>query len=807
METLLQDLRFAFRSLLRSPGFTAAVILTLALGIGATTAIFGILDAVLFRPLPYADAGRLAMVWEHDRFSGTEREPASVPDYYDFRARSRAFAELAAFQERQASMAGSDGEARQLSLGAAGHQLFPLLGVRPLLGRVFGEAEDREGAAPVMVLGEGLWRDRFGGSPEVLGSTVRLDGVPHTVVGVVPATLDLPREDTNAWVPLALGPASSPRSLHNVTVVGRMRPGVTPRAAQREMTALAARLEAENPGENHGRGVTVEPLHEALFGTVRTPLLLLLGASALVLLVACVNVANLLLVRGAGRTREVAIRAALGATRRRLARQLLVESLLLSLLGGAAGVAIAAWGTELLVGLAPAGVPRLHEVGMDGRALAVGLLVALATGCLFGLVPVLQARRVDPQAGLRADGGRGASAALGAARARRGLVAVEVALSVVLVVGAGLLVHSLWRLQRVDPGFRTENVLRASFVLPASRYPQSYDVYPRWDAVTAFQRELLERARGLPGVRSAALASHHPLAPGFTNSFVIEGREDEAADQAEIPLRAVSPEYFATVGVPLLRGRLLAPRDDADAPAVLLVNEAAARRFFPGADPVGKRIAFWGTSREIVGVVGNERFHGVAADAPPAAYPPLAQTPMAAATLLLRAAGDPAALVPALRGAVRGLDAEVALYEMETLDRTLSRSISQPRFTTALLGTFAALALLLAVIGVYGVLSYAVAQRTREIGIRVALGARRGEIVRLVVGQGMAPVLAGLALGLAAAFAGSRLLSGILFEVAPTDPLAFTVVVPVLGAASLLAAWLPARRAASVDPMTALRTD
>lgn len=807
MDTLLHDLRFAFRSLLRSPGFTAAVILTLALGIGATTAIFGILDAVLFRPLPYADAGRLAMVWEHDRFSGTEREPASVPDYYDFRERSRAFTELAAFQERQASLAGSDGEARQLSLGAAGHQLFPLLGVRPLLGRVFGEAEDREGAAPVVVLGEGLWRSRFGGSSDVLGATVRLDGIPHTVVGVVPSTVDLPREDTEAWVPLALGPASSPRSLHNVVVVGRMRPGVTPRAAQREMTALAARLEAENPGENHGRGVTVEPLHEALFGTVRAPLLLLLGASALVLLVACVNVANLLLVRGAGRTREVAVRAALGATRRRLARQLLVESLLLSLLGGAAGVAVAAWGTELLVGLAPAGVPRLGEVGMDGRALAVGLLVALATGCLFGLVPVLQARRVDPQAGLRVDGGRGASAAPGTSRARRGLVAAEVALSVVLVVGAGLLVHSLWRLQRVDPGFRTDNVLRASFVLPPSRYPQGYDVYPRWNAVAAFQRDLLERARALPGVRSAALASHHPLAPGFTNSFVIEGREDEAADQAEIPLRAVSPEYFATVAVPLLHGRLLSPRDDADAPAVLLINEAAARRFFPGADPVGKRIAFWGTSREIVGVVGNERFHGVAAEAPPAAYPPLAHTPMATATLLLRAAGDPAGLVPALREAVRALDPEVALYEVETLDRTLSRSISQPRFTTALLGTFAALALLLAVIGVYGVLSYAVAQRTREIGIRVALGARRGEIVRLVVAQGMAPVLAGLALGLAAAFAGARLLSGILFEVAPTDPLAFTLVVPVLGAASLLAAWLPARRAARVDPMTALRTE
>ena len=807
METLLQDLRFALRSLLRSPGFTAAVILTLALGIGATTAIFGILDAVLFRPLPYADADRLAMVWEHDRISGTEREPASVPDYYDFRARSRAFAELAAFEERQASMAGTDGEAQRLSLGAAGHQLFPLLGVRPLLGRVFGEAEDREGAAPVVVLGETLWRGRFGASPEVLGSTVRLDGVPHTVVGVVPSTLDVPREDTDAWVPLALGSASTPRSLHNVTVLGRMRPGVTPRAAQREMTALAAQLEAEHPGENHGRGVTVEPLHEALFGGVRTPLLLLLGASALVLLVACVNVANLLLVRGAGRTREVAIRAALGATRRRLARQLLVESLLLSLLGGAAGVALAAWGTELLVGLAPAGVPRLEEVGMDGRALALALLVAVATGCLFGLVPVLQARRVDPQAGLRADGGRGASAAPETARARRTLVAVEVALSVVLVVGAGLLVHSLWKLQRVDPGFRTENVLRASFALPASRYPQSFDVYPRWAEVTGFQRELLERARELPGVRSAALASNHPLAPGFTNSFVIEGREDEAADQAEIPIRAVSPEYFATLGVPLLRGRLLAPRDGAEAPAVLLLNEAAARRFFPGADPVGKRIRFWGTSREIVGVVGNERFHGVAAEAPPAAYPPLAQTPTGTATLLVRAPGDPAALVPALREAVRGLDPELALFEIETLDRTLSRSISQPRFTTALLGTFAALALLLAVVGVYGVLSYAVAQRTREIGIRVALGARRGEIVRLVVGQGMVPVLAGLALGLAAAFAGARLLSGILFEVAPTDPLAFTAVVPVLATASLLAAWLPARRAARVDPMTALRSE
>ncbi|HEX2095285.1 MAG TPA: ABC transporter permease [Longimicrobiaceae bacterium] len=806
MDTLFHDLRYALRTLLKSPGFTVVAVLTLALGIGANTAIFSVLNGVLLKPLAYHDPDRLVMVWEHDRISGTEREAASIPDYYDFRARSRSFAEMAAFEEREASMVGADGEPLRLSLGAMSHQVFPLLGVRPVVGRAFGEAEDRPGAPTTVVLGERLWRQRFGGAPDVVGRVVRLDGVPHTVIGVVPSGVSLPREDTDAWVPLQFGPTSTPRYRHNVNVVARLRPGATLESAQREMTALAAQLEAEHPNDNYGRGVTVEPLPEVVLGEVRPALLVLVGAVALVLLIACANVANLLLVRGTARVREVAVRTALGATAPRLARQFLTETLLLTGLGAAVGVLFAFWGLAALVGLAPGDVPRLEEVRIDGWVLALTLVVAVATGTLFGLVPTLQARRLDLQGTLREEGGT-VSGGSAKARLRAGLVVAEVALSVLLVTGAGLLLRSFWKLREVDPGFRTENILRADFALPASRYPQSFDNYPRWSEVVSFQRELLERVQALPQVRSAALANQHPLSPGFTNSFVIEGREDEAAEQAEIPTRAVSPGYFETVGVPLLRGRALSGRDHVDAPAVVVINQEAARRYFPGENPVGKRISFWGTKREIVGVVGNERFHGLTEEMPPAAYPPLGQTPMGTATLLVRTTGDPEALAPAVAGIVRGIDPELALSDVETLEQTLARSIAQPRFTTVLLGTFASLALLLALVGVHGVLSYTVAQRTREIGVRIALGASRREVVRMVVGQGAAAVLPGLLLGLAASLAGARVLSRLLFGIAPTDPLTFLSVAGLVTAAALLASYLPALRAARMDPMVALRSE
>jgi putative ABC transport system permease protein len=807
MDTLIQDLRYAFRTLRRSPGFTLAATLMLALGIGANTAIFSVVRAVLLRPLPYDQPDRLAVVWENDRFSGTSREQASMPDYFDLRERSRSFTAMAAMQPRQVTLSGAGTEAERVAGAGVTQGFFPLLGLKPLAGRLFTAADDVPGGPRVAVISEALWRSRFGARPDAVGRVVRLDGEDYAVVGVAPSA-GLPAEETGVWVPLQRDPSTSPRYLHDVSVLGRLAPGVTAGKAGLEVGALGRRLEAEHPRENTGRGATVQPLRDALFGEVRPALLVLLGAVALVLLVACANVANLLLARTADRGRELAVRTALGATRSRFARQFLVEGALIAAAGTGAAVLLATWALPLLLRLAPPDLPRLGTVRLDGEALAFAAGLACVVAVVFALVPLREARRADVRGALVGSAGRTATAGGARQRTQAAIVAAQVAFSVVLVVGAALLSRSFLALGGVDPGFRPAGVLKAEVALPEARYPHSsFATYPDWREVQGFYAEAARRLEAIPGVRSAAVAANHPLQPGTTNSFTIEGREAEMRSQAEVPVRPVGAGYFATVGVPLLKGRLPDARDGADAPAVLVVNRAMARRFFAGQDPVGHRIRFWGQSREIVGVVGDERFHGPGEDAPPAVYPPLAQTPMPTVSLLVRTDGDPAALAPAVRAVVHGLDPELAPFGVATLRETLDGSMARERFLTVLLAAFAATALLLAVVGLHGVVGYGVARRTREMGIRMALGASRLNVAGLVVRDGMAPALAGLLAGTLAALAGARVIRGLLFRVSATDPATFTGAVLLLAGVALMASWLPARRATRVDPMAALRAE
>ena len=818
LDALGGDTRRALRSMVAHPAFTAAVVLTLALGIGANTAIFSVVNAVLLRPLPYNAPARLVMLWENDRNSGTVREPASVPDLFDFTARNHVFSSVVGMQPRALNFtpAAPGANAELLSAAAVTDGFLPTLGVSPLMGRGFLPAESAPGGASVVLISERLWRSRFAGSPSIVGQRIELEDSSYTVIGVLPDGLVLPsmppgftslRSGVDVWLPLAATATSSPRSRHDVVLVARLRAGVTPVAAQREMAALAAQLEVEYPRDNRARGVFVEPISASMVREVRPALAVLLAAVGLVLLIACANVANLLLARTVSRRREVAVRLALGAGAPRIAMQFFVESLLLSLIAAAVGIGIAALGLRALLALAPADLPRLAQVSLDPRVLGFTLAIAVVLALAFGLLPALVARGLDVQSALRDEGGRGSSGTRARARLRGALVVLEVALSVMLVIGASLMIRSVWSLRNVDPGFEPEQLLEAQYQLPPSRYPQSFSDFPRWTRVLAFHRQLIERLESIPGVKSVSVSASDPLHTGFTNSFVIVGRESEAQSQPEIYVRTASPSYFATAGVSLLGGRMLTDGDDADAPPVLLINEAGAKRFFPGADAVGQYIQFWGESREIVGIVADEKFAGLASDTPPAVYPPVWQVPMASVSLLVRTTSDPAAAVAMVRREMRGLDPEIALSEVGTMGQALSLSIGKERFTMLLLGSFAALALLLAVIGVHGVLSYAVEQRRREMGIRMALGAQRSAVLRMVVRQGMALSLAGIVLGVLGALAVTRLLGALLFGVTPTDFGTFALVVVAITLVAALASFLPARAATSIDPVTSLRAE
>lgn len=815
-----QDLAFAVRLIRGSPGFSAAAILTLALGIGANTAIFSVVDAVLLGDSPFADPDRLVMVWETDRASDTRHEPASWPDVADFRERSRTLASIGVVVGQDFTLTAS-GEPERVAGLAVTPNLFDLLGVQPVAGRLFRANEGEFGAAQVVVLGEAFWRERYGGDPALVGGTILLDERPATVVGVVPAAADLgvrqvhDRADyapsfsgaeVQVWQAFQPTADAFPRETHPFLTLARLAPGVTLPAAHEELAAIAADLEAMYP-ENQARGVNLEPYSEVVFGPVRTALWVLLGAVGLVLLVTCANVASLLLARTRARTREVAVRQALGAGAGRIRAQFLVESLVLTVLGAAAGVALAYGGLAALMALAPGDIPRLGEATVDARVLAytggIATLVALA----FGMLPSLQARRVDVQGALKAQSGRAGTEGRVGRRFRAGLVVAEVALAVVLVVGAGLLLKSLWQLQNVDPGFDTERVLKAQYQLPGSRYPLDYSRWPDIPEINDLHARFLEGVRTVSGVVAATIAGGHPLDPGYTNSFAIVGREAESAGFPEIRVRFLTPGYTETLGVELFEGRMIEEGDDVRATPVVVINRAAAERYFPAGNALGQQLSFWGTVRQVVGVIGDEKFKGIDAPTDPAVYAPLAQNPQQVATLMVRAAGDPMALVPEVRSQLRQLDPQLALFGVEPLAATVAGSISRPRFLATLLAVFAALALLLALVGVHGVLSYVVARRAPEVGIRMALGASRVDVLRAVVGEGLALVGVGLAVGLLGAYAASRVLASLVFGVTTTDPATFIAVPAMILVVATLASLLPGLRASRTDPSIALRAE
>lgn len=805
MPTLLQDLRYAARTLAKNPGFAAAAALTLALGVGANTAIFSVVNGVLLRPLPFAEPERLMIVWETDPHNQSFREGASVPDFFDWKHQSRRFERLAASTAAERNLTGPGKEPERLEIAAVSHDLFALLKIEPSLGRAFRPEEDEPGGARVAILSHGIWQSRYGGAPEALGQIITLDGRDHEIVGVMPTHFGFPA-DAPLWVPLASATETfrEVRGVHNLTVLGRLKRGATREAAQAEMAAIAAGLEKQYPEDNRGRGAAVESLHEAIVGRVRPALLTLLGAVGLVLLIACANVASLMLARASTRSREIAIRTSLGASRFRLVRQLLTESVLLALIGGAVGLAAAFWGLEALLALSPANLPRSDSIGIDLAVLGFSFALSVVVGVVSGLVPAIQSSSAALSETLNAS-----SLRAGVRGGTRGsLVVAEVAMAVVLAVGAGLLIKSFSRLRQVDPGFRTENLLTLRITLPESKYPTPpRSEYPRWPKAVSFYERLLERSSAVPGVISAAVALNHPLASGWTSQIEIVGRPEPPGARDEVRMRPVSPGYFQTIGVPVLKGRAPGERDRQGTPLIVAINEAMARKYFPGEDAIGRSVRFWGEPREIVGVVRDVRFRGLGRDVDPAIYPALSQMPMSEFSLVVKTRVPPLSVLPALRTAVRSIDSDLALFDVATLEQLLSESVGAPRFHMVLLTAFGALALLLAAVGIYGLLSYSVAQRTREIGIRSALGARRADLLRLVVGEGLARSLLGLLLGLVGAFVLTRFLAGLLFQVGTRDPYIFASVVATLLGVAFLASYLPARRAAKMDPMLALRNE
>ena len=811
LETLIQDVRYGVRVLAKNPGFTAVAVLTLALGIGANSAIFSVVNAVLLRPLAYEDPERLVLI-NHNYRKLDLKATVSAPGYAYYREHARSFSAVAAFTGWSVNLTG-DGEPERLQGMAVTPNIFPLLGAEAARGRALLEEEGQVGRNKVVVLSDALWQRRFGGDPNVLGRAVTLNGEPYTIVGVMPPSFQFGREfgpPADFWAPITFTPQQlAPTNLTNeyLTVLASLKPGVSITQAQAELDSIARTLRDQYmPGSDESNwGLLATPMRELVVGNIRPALLVLLGAVALVLLIACANVANLMLARSATRQKEIAIRAALGAGRGRVMRQLLTESTLVALAGGAAGLLLAGWGVNFLVRINEDKIPRAYEIGLDWNVVAFTAGVALLTGLVFGLGPAFRAARVDLHDTLK-EGGRGGSA--GMRRGVRGaLVVAEVSLAVVLLVGAGLLVRSFVSLQHVSPGFRPEHVLAMQVSLPLNSYKE-----PQQRA--AFYRQALERIGALPGVRAAGATSVLPMS-GQTQSgsFNIEGRPVAPNEPRPHGDRwSVTHDYFRAMGIPLLRGRYFSERDAEDAPGVAIVDEAMARKYWPNEDPVGRRISFEGGTanpkwREVVGVVGHVKHKGLEGESRAQYYVPHPQNPGSSMFVVAQAEGDPSVLAGPVRDAIRSIDRDLPVYSVTTMERMVADSLAERRFSMLLLGVFAAVALLLAVVGLYGVLSYTVAQRTHEIGIRMALGARAADVLRLVVGQGLWLAIAGVGLGIAFALALTRLMRGLLYGVSPADPATFAGVALVLLAVALAACLVPALRATKVDPTTALRAE
>jgi putative ABC transport system permease protein len=805
MQTLWQDLRYGARMLLKKPGFALIAVFTLSMGIGANTAIFSVVNSVLLRPLPYPNAERLMTIWEdHRARSGPVNEWTSPPGFEDWRDQAKSFDHVVALQNWQPTLTGQ-GDPEQLFGAQVSHDTFAMLGVTPALGRSFRPEEDQRGVESVVIISHKLWRQRFGADPSLVGKRISLNGESREVIGVMPAGFKFPIiAGADIWRPIqpALGPGCQ-RGCITVRVMARLKPGAAKAQARAELNSIAARIEQQFPDTNLKVGATLVPLHEFLVGPVKTQMLALLVAVGFVLLIACANVANLLLARSATREKEIAIRASLGAGRRRIIRQLLSESLLLAVIGGTIGLLLAYGLVVLLVGFSPQGTPRLDEIGMDLRVLGYTIGVTVLTGLLFGAAPVWQLFKADLNQSLR-DSGKGLQVARSGRRVFSALVIAETALALMLLVGAGLLIRSFIRLQRVDPGFNPRNVLTAVVTLPQAVYPERTQIAP-------FYSRLLERVKALPGVQSAAAVSSLPLA-GFDNDagFVIEGRPAPQPDQRPVAwISSVSPDYFRTMGMRLIAGREFTEYDNENAAKVVIISEATARRHFPNENPVGKRIGNgrpdgW---REIVGVTVDVKHFGLNQDARVSMFFPHRQQPARRMVLVARTTADPMSLTLPLRGAVAAIDKNLAVSNISAMAEITAQSIGQERFTLLLLGLFSALALLLAVAGIYGVMSYAVAQRTHEIGVRMAVGAQTRDVLKMVVTQGMVLVSAGVGIGLASAFALTRFIRGLLFGVSAIDPMTFAGVAALLALVAFVACYVPARRASKVDPLVALRCE
>jgi putative ABC transport system permease protein len=822
LEILWRDVSYGARMLWQKPAYSAIAIITLALGIGANTAIFSVVNAVLLEPLPFAEPDRLMAVGQQTAQNRAALSQFSFRNFADVREQSRSFDRLAAYYNLNLTLTG-DREAQLLRGAVVTADLFPLLGVAPALGRPFLAEEDQAGGGPggrPAILSWEVWQEQFGGDSAIVGRAVDLNDSRFTVVGVMPAGFRFPiqAQPIQAWIttaldnerPLGPGAIMVARGYRGWRAIGRLKSGVTPEQAQSELDVIAANLASRFPDANRDMAIGARPLLESMVGNLRPTLLLLLGAVAFVLLIACVNVANLLLERAISRQREIKVRLALGASGARIIRQLLTESVLLGGLGGVLGTVLAFWGMDLIVALSPDTLTRVAETELDARVLIFTALVSLVTGVAFGLAPALLVSKANLAESLK-EGRRGATASVQTNRARGLLVVAEVALALVLLVGAGLLINSFLRLQQVAPGFDPQQVLAFNVAPSADRTstPQR---------IVGFYRELTEQLKALPGVVDASVVFQLPLAgSGATTSVVIEGRPTDAAEQPTVVIHMAAPGYFRTMGIPIVRGRDFTDGDNLNGAPVLIVNEALARQQFPNEDPIGKRMAPGFSTlpvsdddsgmREIVGVVADVKHRTLQGAPQPEIYFAQSQMPMAAMTAVVRAAGDPRALQRSVRTVVQSLDRNAPVYSVRTVEEILDRSVATPRFNTLLLGLFAAVALILTTVGLYGVISCSVSENTQQIGIRMALGAQRSDVLRLIIGQGVMLTVAGVLLGLGGAFALTRLMSSLLFGIGSTDPGTFAGVAVLLLSVAAIACYLPARRAMNVDPMVALRDE
>ena len=810
MDVLWKNLVYSLRMLLKKPTLTAIAIIAIGLGIGANTAIFSVVNTVLLQPLPYAQPEQLVMLSTEARNETLDgRGTFSVPDLLDVQQHAKSL-EYVATVQRTGTIATEGGDPERLIGAAVNADYFPLLRVKPVLGRVFTREEDKAGAPQVVLLSHALWQRRYGGDPGIIGREINLGG-KTTVIGIMPAGFEYPISDDpqEFWEPLFSAQfmtteTREERANRYLDVIGRLKPGVTVEQAKADLDLLSRQIEQQSPQSNTNVIFNAVSMHEDITRDYRPALLVMLGAVGLVLLIACANVANLLLARAAARQKEVAIRMALGASRRRIASQLLTESVLLSLAGGAVGLLLASWGMDLLVAYGPADVPRLRDVSLDRYVLFFTFGVAMLTGVLFGLVPALHASKPDPGNMLK-DTGRGFSHA-GRNRMRSALIVSEVALSLMLLVGAGLLINSFWRLLRTDAGFDPQGVL-------AMDIPLDRRIYSKPEQQSAAFQQLIGRMKSLPGVRDVSVVSNVPLTDFDVElSFQIEGRAPyKPGEEASADYTVIGSDYFRTMNIGLMSGRVFTDHDTANSPQVMVVSNAFVKLYFPNEDPIGKRIIFDGedkTAREIVGVVADIRRNGLDVDVQPELYVSHLQNPERRLNIIMRTeAQDASQLTQAARAEVKAFDPKQIIWRAQTLEELLGTSVAPRRFNMLLLGIFAGVALVLAAVGLYGVMSYSVSWRTHEIGIRMALGAKRADVLRLVVRQGMTMTLIGLALGLVGAFAMARVLAGLLYGVSPTDPLTFTGVSIVLLAVALLACLVPARRATRVDPIIALRSE